>query len=147
MKFKSSDGLEFDTVEEALYWNKNKKKLSDKALKKRKERIDKGLKRKEYNTILPKRYIQYQRRANAKQLPFSLSVDEFNQLIILPCTYCGISRGTMTIDRIDSSLGYEIDNVAPCCQQCNTMKFTYSVDDFIDQVKRIYEHTKDMNIY
>ena len=105
----------------------------------RKERSDKNIPRKKYNTSLPAKYKTYINRANKKQIPFTLSVQEFNTLLSAGCAYCGLSNSS-TIDRIDSNEGYILSNCSPCCVKCNMMKHTMSIDVFINQVKRIYTH-------
>jgi len=56
------------------------------------------------------------------------------------CSYCGGSIETIGIDRINSTLGYVLDNVTACCSICNTMKFTLNVDDFLNHVYKIAEY-------
>ena len=49
------------------------------------------------------------------------------------------------IDRIDSSIGYVVENCVPCCTLCNRMKSNLSGREFIAHVDRIaskfYEKT------
>ncbi len=85
-----------------------------------------------------KKYYAYIDRANRKQIPFDLTVDQFNNLLNNSCAYCG-SRDKITIDREDSKLGYTIHNSKSCCFKCNIAKYTYSKDDFLNHIKRIYE--------
>lgn len=105
----------------------------------RKERTDKGKKRVKYDSSLPPKYRQYLGRANKKQIPFELSVNEFESLLKQSCIYCG-TNSKIGIDRLDSSLGYTIDNSRPCCGQCNIMKYTTSQEDFIQHIKKIYNY-------
>lgn len=105
--------------------------------KQRKPRSDKGSKR-VYVRSIPSKFRQFIARANARQLTWELSLDEFTQLLDSQCTYCG-SQST-SIDRVDSSLGYTIDNCAPCCGKCNLMKYTHSVHDFLSHINKIYQH-------
>lgn len=35
------------------------------------------------------------------------------------CTYCGDKIATIGLDRIDNDKGYTVDNVVPCCGDCN----------------------------
>jgi hypothetical protein len=44
------------------------------------------------------------------------------------------------IDRIDSSKGYEFNNVVSCCKNCNSAKMELSIEDFKNQIKKIYQH-------
>jgi len=46
------------------------------------------------------------------------------------------------MDRVDSSKGYEKDNVVPCCTRCNLMKLTYSREDFLTHAMKIYKFNK-----
>ena len=52
------------------------------------------------------------------------------------CFYCN-DNVKIGIDRVDSSKGYTIDNVVPCCSKCNWMKGVLSKEDFINQCKKI----------
>jgi 5-methylcytosine-specific restriction endonuclease McrA len=112
-------------------------KLIDREVK-RKQRSDKGKERQKYDSTLPKKYREYLARCNAKGIKMELTPEQFTDYLYLDCVYCGTK--STGIDRIDSNGDYTIDNCQPCCQQCNLMKFTYSTDEFIKQVKRIYKH-------
>ena len=91
----------------------------------------------------------YQRRAKRKGLEFSLPLDYFIKLVTSPCSYCGVESNSetrrvkslrvpmLTVDRIDSKLGYTVGNCAPACKRCNTMKMDLSRNEFISQAKRI----------
>lgn len=41
------------------------------------------------------------------------------------------------IDRIDSTMGYTINNCVPCCSNCNMFKNDLSVDEFLNHVNKI----------
>ncbi len=96
---------------------------------------------------------------------FCLSKDEFYQLSISNCHYCGDSpKGTCYptakkggrnskmvydhdrpskfngIDRVDSSKGYSFDNCVTCCKDCNYAKRSMSVDEFKKWIFRLYHH-------
>lgn len=109
-----------------------------------KTRKDKGVKRAKYNIKDKKEdstsYRRYQYRANSKSLEFSLSKEQFNDMITKDCTYCGIPNAN-TLDRIDSLKGYTIDNVTPCCIKCNMMKSKWTTDEFISHITKIYTYT------
>jgi hypothetical protein len=108
-----------------------------------------------------KKYLfnQYVRGAKMRHHEFNLNYDEFVEIITKDCYYCGnppkkssskilINRGHVNeppfyyngIDRIDSKLNYESKNVIPCCPMCNYMKNTVGQEDFINQIKKIYNH-------
>lgn len=104
----------------------------------KKERSDKGKKRNSYDSSLPKHYVSYQKRSNRKGIAFDLSVEQFERIKSLPCTYCnGQSTG---IDRVDSSDGYVEGNIVPCCSLCNTMKLNHSVDKFLNHINKIAKY-------
>lgn len=104
---------------------------------------------------------EYKRGAKERNKEFSLSEDEFKELILADCFYCGTkpsqqykntrSDGSLKcngiilyngIDRIDSSKGYFKDNVVTCCKQCNYAKHNYTQEEFELWVKTVYEHLR-----
>lgn len=115
------------------------------------ENTKKGYGESAFNNILN----QYKMNAKFKGYEFSLTEDEFRELIFSNCYYCGrppsrvrynnYSNGDIIytgIDRIENSRGYFKDNVRPCCRQCNFIKSKYTEEEFILLVKDIYEHLK-----
>lgn len=95
----------------------------------------------------------YKRRSRNQGFEFSLSEDEFRNLTSERCHYChsppsntsksqhGIGDYVYNgLDRIDNDKGYTIDNVVPCCANCNKTKRDMSVDDFLSMVSKIYNH-------
>lgn len=92
----------------------------------------------------------YRDSARIRGLSFCLTEKEFQNLIIKPCFYCGkqgenkrtTQSGIFTytgLDRLDNTRGYELDNVAPCCTDCNMFKGAISLDDFIQKMVCIIE--------
>lgn len=90
----------------------------------------------------------YKCNAKVAEREFSLSREEFEALIFLPCKYCGINSGNITkcgketlhhngIDRIDSSIGYVKENCVACCKRCNQAKTDSKLEDFITWIKKI----------
>lgn len=102
------------------------------------------------------RYNHYRRRHNKKhQDKQFISFDRFKDLMTANCYYCGktasmVYRGktdrnrypilTGTVDRLDSSKGYEEGNVAPACNQCNIAKRDMPLGVFKNHIKRIFFH-------
>jgi len=93
----------------------------------------------------------YKKMAENRKLTFNLTLEQVKELIFKPCFYCGrknVNLGTKNcgsvkhngIDRKDSDLGYEINNVVSCCGECNRAKSTRTVEQFYLIVKRIYEN-------
>lgn len=63
---------------------------------------------------------------------WELTEDQYYLLIKQPCFYCGLALNSSVrsgLDRVDNTLGYIIDNVVPCCVECNVAKsdlFSYN---------------------
>ncbi len=87
-------------------------------------------------------YGVYCRSARDKNLDFKLSLTDFTILTEQSCYYCGIipERGFNGIDRMNSVVGYVTDNCVSCCQMCNYMKASLSVDAFLGRVEHILTH-------
>lgn len=82
-----------------------------------------------------------------KGYTFTITYEEFLTFIDRPCNYCDkklafnkhtrdsnsnyVSRAYQ-LDRKNNSLGYTIDNVVPCCWECNRLKSNiYSYEEFM----------------
>lgn len=112
-----------------------------------------GLKKYLFNTCI--------RGSGKRNHKFDLNFEEFIEIIVKDCHYCGeppskatqkilINRGHVNeppfyyngIDRIDSKIGYNKDNCVPCCSSCNYMKHTSSHSEFLNRIDKIYKHLK-----
>lgn len=92
---------------------------------------------------------------NQTSKEFNLSFEDFNSLVKQNCYYCGSvpifperfksefkNRDIIYfngIDRIDSTMGYQLNNCVPCCTKCNSMKSDLKLEDFLKHVIKIYE--------
>lgn len=98
--------------------------------------------------------LQYKRHARDRNIEWNLTFDEVKKIIQEPCFYCGAEKSNHAvtknckegydyngIDRVDSSKGYYIDNVVPCCKTCNYAKRDMSKEDFINWANRISEYS------
>jgi len=58
------------------------------------------------------------------------------------CFYCNFPPPN-GVDRVDNGIAYyaDIDNLVPCCFNCNTMKGQMTVGEFLDQCCTIGERT------
>lgn len=110
--------------------------------------------------ILPNRemtfnllYSSYIKSAKLRKLEFKLTKEEFKNLTKKECFYCGSNPHTIIkpnapgggyiyngIDRKNNNKGYILENCVSCCKTCNYSKLKLSVDDFLNHVKKIYEH-------
>jgi hypothetical protein len=104
--------------------------------------------RKYHNSGLGTIFNRYRNSANGKGFEFKLSVDELEAVITKDCHYCGSNASRTVvegndefvcngIDRIDSSKGYIIGNILPCCSICNYAKRDMSYADFILWIKQL----------
>lgn len=101
-----------------------------------------------------KLFRDYKSRANAKNQQFTLTFYQFEEFISKNCYYCNIepvehiNKGKNTIykfksngiDRLDSNLGYIIDNCVTSCGRCNIMKNNMKYKDFIEHINKIYKN-------
>lgn len=105
----------------------------------------------------------YKNNAKVRKLPFDLTKDEVQTLTKQNCHYCGaepktiarVHSGTASarciersryvyngIDRIDSTLGYNIMNCSACCKKCNVMKSNFSVSEFLQHIDKIHNFNR-----
>lgn len=100
-------------------------------------------------------YAQYRESAKKRKLSFSMTKEQLKQITQSNCYYCGAPpsarkehrRGNGTyfyngVDRKDNNIGYEADNLVPCCKMCNIAKHSWPYDMFVRWVKSIYENMK-----
>lgn len=64
------------------------------------------------------RLCGYRKHDKARGRECSITLEDLLSLSPRPCTYCGVI-GDSGADRIDNSIGHTIDNVVPCCTDCN----------------------------
>lgn len=93
-------------------------------------------KRNHYQKINIK-FGKYRQSAKVRSLSFDLSLEEFASFWQKPCTYCGDSIQTIGIDRLDSSIGYNIHNCTSCCAVCNRMKLDHTFGFWINHMKKV----------
>src|SRR5258706_4946448 len=71
-------------------------------------------------------YTLLRRIAVRRQCEMAISFGEYCELIIgKPCAYCKADiskRRGHKLDRVDNQFGYFVDNVVPCCADCNRIK-------------------------
>lgn len=93
------------------------------------------------------------KRSMKLKLPCTISLLDYIELITKECYYCGekSSQRTMIngklflhngLDRVDSTKGYEIKNIVPCCGACNMLKGSLKAEEFIALIEKIHNHQK-----
>lgn len=78
------------------------------------------------------------RGANKRGKKWDITTAEYAYWLSKPCHYCG--GKTSGVDRVDSHIGYALDNVVPCCYACNKAKSIMSVEEFADWVSKVHAH-------
>jgi len=84
-------------------------------------------------------YNVYSRNANLKNLEFTISFEDYSNVVTKECHYCALiqEKGFNGIDRKDQSVGYIVDNCVSCCKMCNYMKGSTCDEVFIKRVEHI----------
>lgn len=101
-------------------------------------------------------YVHYKSHADSRNLEFNLTEDQFSLVAHQNCYYCGakptiykqlykyakntINEPLNGIDRIDSSKGYDLSNIVPCCTMCNRMKSDFTSEEFLNHIQQIYKY-------
>lgn len=87
-----------------------------------------------------KTYEGARNSARSKNTEWSIPKEDWTEKT-KECFYCGVQitgAGTK-LDRVDNSKGYTNENTVGCCRQCNVAKNNYSLDEFKDRIKTVYE--------
>lgn len=108
------------------YYTQNKKKFQEKH---RKRHLSKEGK-----------YSKYKTNAKDRNLSFNLTFEKFVSYWQQPCYYCGDRIKTIGLDRVDNKKGYTKDNIVPCCEWCNKMKWIYTREEFLEHCKKVINH-------
>lgn len=100
-------------------------------------------------------YRSYKSNAKEKNRIFEVTFDDFVKLVSKDCHYCGsvppmrlqktnFNEGCLAngLDRVDSTKGYLLDNIVPCCSHCNTIKLDLTYTEFTNHIKKIHNHLK-----
>lgn len=109
-------------------------------------------------------FYDYKYRAKRKGIEFSLNKEDFKELTSKNCHYCGKEPSQSRtrphpvykdksrfngdyiyngLDRKDVSVGYNLENVVPCCRDCNTIKHdVLTYDEMIVVMKTLLEYRK-----
>jgi len=96
-------------------------------------------------------------RCKKHNIEISITVEDYGKIIKQNCFYCNDEPKLTTrfstrkyvnaepmfangIDRIDSSIGYTLENCIPCCTSCNYAKHKLTQDEFYEKIRKIYKH-------
>lgn len=89
-----------------------------------------------------KHFREYADGAAKKNVEFSITLEEFTEVVTKPCYYCKKYNETevLGIDRIDSFKGYVKGNILPACEICNTMKKQLTMKEFANHISLLYKN-------
>lgn len=106
------------------------------------------------SAVLNTQRYYYITGAKCRNLEWTITDIEFEKLATSNCYYCNsepveakyLARYNKTkenikiqgIDRLNSKLGYNIENCVSCCKTCNQMKMSLTEEVFINQINKIY---------
>lgn len=129
-------------VQKKQYWLNNLERLTLKG-KKYYEQNKKYFH--DYRRTTQPRYSSLRNRCFKKQIEFDLTKEIFDFITRSPCLYCGKLdiNGYVGIDRINNFKGYNLDNCVPCCKYCNISKNNRSLEDFLEHIKIIDNHSNN----
>ena len=116
---------------------------------------------------LNKLFYDYKQKAKVRKLEFSLSKEEFKNIVLQNCYYCNtpplqeafgsydnknrknreLSKFLYNgIDRLDNNEGYTVNNSVACCRDHNWMKKDLSFSQFLNSIESIYNHRIKLNL-
>lgn len=97
-------------------------------------------------------YKLYVNSATQRSLAFELTFEKFIELTQLKCFYCELKpsqvcKSSQTssyvyngLDRKNNQIGYLLTNIVPCCKFCNQAKSKLSIEEFFDNIERVYKY-------
>lgn len=98
-------------------------------------------------------YSEMRKSARQRQYVWNISKRDFRLLTSKNCYYCGslpkgfINRPDLngvyyynSLDRVDNSIGYELNNVVPCCWVCNRAKAGLGIKKFKSHIIKVHNH-------
>lgn len=150
-----SDSKRQHTLNRNKIWrDKHKKEVSEnkrKYYQNHKEKL-KAIRR-EYHRLHPEKdrawklsikgkLMMYKRGAETRGLVFDFTLEDFKEHWDKECHYCGDKVSGIGLDRLDNKIGYTKENTVDCCFMCNRMKHAFTLEEFINQCKKIYVRYK-----
>ncbi len=96
-------------------------------------------------------FFQKKKGAQKRKLSFNLSKPHFKELCLSNCFHCNKPPSNQTthngkliqknsgIDRINNDIGYEPDNVVSCCWDCNRLRGSVTIEEFLNHCQRVVD--------
>jgi len=119
------------------YWKINAKNASE--WRARMTEDEKKLYNESINKNINHKLSYYKNRAELKGIEWKLTDEDAMDIFNDNCYYCGCEPDDYRngIDRINSDVGYFVENVVPACRVCNWMKGTLDIDIFLKRCEHI----------
>jgi hypothetical protein len=106
---------------------------------------------KEYNNSFDGRFNGWKSRARERKIKFTLTKEYLLSMNFKKCYYTGIDLtlesckyNTISLDRIDSSKGYENGNVVFCCKAINLMKNETDLENFVLLCEKVAQNKNNI---
>jgi len=100
---------------------------------------------KKYRVTIKGRFATLKSQAKKKNLKVKLTLEQYAKLISQSCYYCKgpLNETGCGLDRINNSKGYLLNNVVPCCRNCNIMKNSFlTFEEMIVAMKAVLKLRK-----
>ena len=91
-------------------------------------------------------YKTYAKNANTRNIKFTLSEQDFAEIIVHPCYLCCL-KGPSGIDRFNNSIGYSKENCRPCCGHCNLLKKDQQYEDLIQCAEQVSLKYTELSVF
>ena len=88
-------------------------------------------------------YNDYETRARNKHVEFTLTTEQFHEIVQHNCYICGKTSSNSHkngIDRYNNMVGYLYENCRACCGECNYMKKHFEYDKMFEKFMQIYQN-------
>lgn len=100
-----------------------------------------------YGKTSNKCFSYYKRVTESRRnIKVNITQEDWDRLTVLPCYLCGYSdKKGIGLDRVDNTKReYALDNIKPCCSNCNIIKNDFSLETILDKAKSISAKWKDL---
>lgn len=95
-----------------------------------------------YTQAMSYEKYQYEASETRRNLKFTISEEDFNNIRSQGCAYCGLKNIMFIgLDQKSSRGGYTIDNINAACVTCNFIKLGYDIPKFLQKCKEVALHS------
>lgn len=80
---------------------------------------------KKHSREISRRFKKLKFKCTFENKTLNISLEQYTDLLNKPCFYCKksiLNETGCSLDRLDNSIGYNLDNVVTCCGSCNQIK-------------------------